>query len=82
MLIGMINTNLKRWIKANQKLSKNFPDREKCAYLGEIDSLATADHWASEEEELEHIKLLANSAGLSDSQKESVIKAATELSGD
>lgn len=65
----------------NEKLLKDFSDSEKGAYLGAIASLATADHSASEEE-MEHMELLADSAGLSDSQKKSVIRAATELSGD
>ncbi len=65
----------------NEKLLKDFSDREKGAYLGAIASIATADHSASEEE-IEHMEMLAESAGLSDSQKESVVRAATELSGD
>jgi len=65
----------------NEKLLKDFSDREKGAYLGAIASIATADHTATEEE-LEHMEALANSAALSDAQKESVVRAATELSGD
>lgn len=64
-----------------EKLLKDFSDREKGAYLGAIASIATADHSATEEE-IEHMEMLADSAGLSDSQKESVVRAATELSGD
>ena len=65
----------------SEKLLKEFSDREKGAYLGAIASLATADHTATEEE-IEYMETLADSAELSDSQKESVVRAATELSGD
>ncbi len=65
----------------NEKLLKDFSDREKGAYLGAIASIATADHSATEEE-IEHMEMLADSAGLSQSQKESVVRAATELSGE
>ena len=65
----------------NEKLLKDFSDREKGAYLGAIASIATADH-AATAEEIEHMEMLADSAELSDGQKQSVVRAATELSGD
>lgn len=65
----------------NEKLLKDFSDKEKGAYLGAIASIATADH-AATEDEIEYMETLAESAELSASQKESVVRAATELSGD
>ncbi len=64
-----------------EKLLKDYSDEEKGAYLGAIASIATADHIASEEE-LEYITQLAESAEISEEQKQAVIRAATELSGD
>jgi uncharacterized tellurite resistance protein B-like protein len=58
-----------------------YSDQEKGAYLGAIASLATADRSASPEE-IQHISELAEDAGLSEIQKESVVRAATELSGE
>lgn len=62
-------------------LLKDYSDMEKGAYLGAIASLATADHSATEEE-LEHLMALADSAELSEQQKQVVERAATELSPD
>jgi len=59
----------------------DYSDQEKGAYLGAIASLATADRSASDEE-LQHIRDLSEDAGLSASQQESVVRAATELSGE
>src|SRR5215213_8082225 len=64
-----------------EKLLKDHSDVEKGSYLGAIASIATADRTASEEE-LEYIRALADSAELSDEQKEAVERAATELSGE
>ncbi|HEX2535492.1 MAG TPA: TerB family tellurite resistance protein [Chitinophagaceae bacterium] len=64
-----------------EKLLKEYSDREKGAYLGAIASIATADRTASEEE-LQFIEELADTAELSAEQKESVHRAATELSGE
>ena len=60
-------------------LLKDYSNEEKGAYLGAIASLATADHSATEEE-LEHLAVLADAADISEDQKASVIRAATELS--
>lgn len=63
-----------------EKLLKDYSDLEKGAYLGAISSIATADHSATEEE-VEYIMALADSASLSDEQKQAVRRAATELTG-
>lgn len=63
-----------------EKLLKEYSDLEKGAYLGAISSIATADHSATEEE-VEYIMALADSASLSDEQKQAVRRAATELTG-
>lgn len=68
-------------MEPNEKLLKDYSDAEKGAYLGAISSLATADHSASEEE-LDYIMILADSANISESQKQAVGRAATELSGE
>ena len=62
-------------------LLKNYTDMEKGAYLGAIASIATADHTASPEE-IEYLMELADTAGLSEEQKQVVAKAATELTGE
>ena len=63
-----------------EKLLKDYSDLEKGAYLGAISSIATADRAASDEE-MEYIMALAESADLSDEQKNAVSRAATELTG-
>ncbi len=68
-------------MEQNEKLLKDYSDSEKGAYLGAIASIATADHSASEEE-VEYIMHLAESADISEQQKEAVKRAATELSGE
>ncbi len=68
-------------METNEKLLKDYTDREKGAYLGAIASIATADRAASEEE-LDYIMQLADSADISDDQKQAVIRAATEISGE
>jgi uncharacterized tellurite resistance protein B-like protein len=68
-------------MEQNEKLLRDYSDEEKGAYLGAIASIATADHSASEEE-LEYIMQLADSADISEEQKQAVARAATELSGD
>ncbi len=68
-------------MEQDERLLKDYSDVEKGSYLGAIASIATADRIASEEE-LEYIQALADSAELSEQQKEAVQKAATELSGE
>ena len=65
----------------NDKILQGHSDLEKGAYLGAIASIATADRQASEEE-MEYLSELCEAADLSPEQKESVMRAATELSGD
>lgn len=65
----------------SQTLLQGATDMEKGAYLGAIASIATADREASSEE-VEYLSSLADSAGLSSAQKEAVIKAANDISGD
>ena len=68
-------------MEKTEKLLKDYSDVEKGSYLGAIASIATADRTASEEE-LDYIMALADSAGLSEQQKNAVERAATELSGE
>src|SRR5688572_22498003 len=60
---------------------EGYSDQEKGAYLGAIASIATADRHASEEEK-QYIGALCDAAELSEPQKEVVIRAADELSGE
>lgn len=60
---------------------EGYSDEEKGAYLGAIASIATADRQASPEE-IEYISALCDAAGISDTQKQAVITAATELTGE
>jgi len=64
----------------DNKLLKDYSDLEKGAYLGAISSIATADH-AATDEEMEYIMALADSADLSEEQKQAVRRSATELTG-
>ena len=64
-----------------ETILQGHSDLEKGAYLGAIASIATADREASEEE-IGYISQLCDSANLSEQQKQSVIRAATELSGE
>ena len=68
-------------MEKEERILNGHSDLEKGAYLGAIASLATADREASEEE-MEHIAGLCDAAGLSEQQKEHVLRAATELSGE
>src|SRR5688572_2283512 len=60
---------------------EGYSDLEKGAYLGAIASIATADREASEEE-MEHISELCDAARLTEQQKQFVLRAATELTGE
>ena len=60
---------------------EGYSDQEKGAYLGAVASIATADRQASPEE-LQYVSALCDAADISESQKEAVIRAATELSGE
>src|SRR5690348_2151648 len=65
----------------NTHVMEGYSDQEKGAYLGAVASIATADREASEEE-LQYIAALCDAADISEQQKEAVIRAANELSGD
>ena len=60
---------------------EGYNDQEKGAYLGAMASMATADRQASEDE-LQYIAALCDAADISDTQKEAVIRAANEISGE
>lgn len=64
-----------------EKLLSGYSDSEKGAYLSAIASIATADRSASEEE-MQFLELMADSAELSDEEKQRIITAANETSGD
>ena len=68
-------------MEQSEKILNGYSDHEKGAYLGAIASIATADRSATEEE-IEHLKSLAEAADLSTEQEAAVVRAATELSGD
>ena len=68
-------------METSEKVLRDYSDIEKGAYLGAIASIATADRTASPQE-IEYINALAESADLSESQKNLVERAATELSGE
>lgn len=65
----------------NTHVLEGYSEQEKGAYLGAIASIATADRQASEEE-LQYISALCDAADISDQQKEAVLRASNELSGD
>ena len=65
----------------NTHVLEGYSDQEKGAYLGAVASIATADRSASEEE-MQYIVALCDAADISEQQKEAVIRAASELSGD
>ncbi|HEX5152946.1 MAG TPA: TerB family tellurite resistance protein [Parafilimonas sp.] len=65
----------------NEKILRDYSNAEKGAYLGAIASIATADRQATEEE-MEYLDALADTAGLSDEQKEAVSQIAQGISPD
>ncbi|OQP63653.1 TerB family tellurite resistance protein [Niastella populi] len=65
----------------NTHVLEGYRDQEKGAYLGAVASIATADRAASEEE-MQYIVTLCDAAGISAQQKDAVVRAASELSGD
>jgi uncharacterized tellurite resistance protein B-like protein len=65
----------------NTHVLEGYSDQEKGAYLGAVASIATADRQASEEE-MQYIAALCNAADISETQKEAVMRAANELSGE
>jgi uncharacterized tellurite resistance protein B-like protein len=65
----------------NTHVLEGYSDQEKGAYLGAVASIATADRQASEEE-MQYIAALCEAADISETQKEAVMRAANELSGE
>lgn len=65
----------------NTHVLEGYSDQEKGAYLGAVASIATADRQASEEE-IQYIAALCDAADISETQKEAVMRAANELSGE
>jgi uncharacterized tellurite resistance protein B-like protein len=65
----------------SETILTGYSDQEKGAYLGAIASMATADRSASVEE-IEHLRSLAQSAGLSQQQEAAVLRSASETSGE
>nr|AIA11160.1 Tellurite resistance protein TerB [uncultured bacterium] len=64
-----------------QTLLSGSSDMEKGAYLGAIASIATADRQATPEE-IEYISALCESANLSTQQKQVILDAANDISGE
>ncbi|HET6995344.1 MAG TPA: TerB family tellurite resistance protein [Chitinophagaceae bacterium] len=64
-----------------ESILEGHSDQEKAAYLAAIASIATADKQASPEE-LSYITKLCEAAGLPEEQKQRVLKAAKEISGE
>ncbi|HEU0110238.1 MAG TPA: TerB family tellurite resistance protein [Flavisolibacter sp.] len=64
----------------DKKVLEGYSDREKGAYLGAIASIATADREATPEE-LDYISGLCDAADISETQKQAVLRSATDLSG-
>lgn len=67
--------------KGSEELLSGYSLKEKAAYLGALASLATADRHA-DEQELEHFREMARSAGLQEAETQTIIKAADDTSGD
>jgi uncharacterized tellurite resistance protein B-like protein len=65
----------------NTHVLEGYSDQEKGAYLGAVASIATADRQASEQE-MQYIAALCDAADISETQKEAVMRAANELSGE
>jgi len=68
-------------MQRNETLLADSGDMEKGAYLGAIASIATADRQATPEE-MDYLSDLADAAELSSQQKEAVLKAASEITGE
>jgi uncharacterized tellurite resistance protein B-like protein len=68
-------------MEQSENILTGYSDQEKGAYLGAIASIATVDRSATEEE-VEHLRALAQAADLSPEQEAAVVRAAQELSAD
>lgn len=60
---------------------RSFSEKEKTAFIGAVASLATADRVGSEEE-IQHIKLLCDAAGLSTENRNAIINVSMTLDGE
>lgn len=64
----------------SEQLLSGYSSKEKAAYLGALASLATADRRA-DEQELEHFRALASTAGIDDNETDTILEAANDTSG-
>lgn len=64
----------------SEKILSGYPADEKAAYLGALASLATADRHANEEE-IQHLSEMAETAGLTEQQAQTVVDSARDTSG-
>src|SRR5688572_10656544 len=63
-----------------EKILSGYSDDEKAAYLGALAALATADREA-DQEELQQIRDVAHTAGISPEKEQEVLHAAKDVSG-
>lgn len=64
----------------SETLLADYSQKEKSAYLGALAALATADRKASEEE-VGHLREIAQAAGISPNEEQQIIEAAQDPSG-
>lgn len=64
----------------SETILTGYTEQEKAAYLGALAALATADREA-DEDELEHLKEVAQAAGISEELEQQVLKSAKDSSG-
>lgn len=65
----------------SESVLAGYSEREKGAYLAALASLSTADRQASQEE-LDHLREIAQAAGLSQQQEQFILNSATDISGE
>lgn len=65
----------------SESVLAGYSEREKGAYLAALASLSTADRQASPEE-LDHLRDLAQAAGLSQQREQFILDSATDISGE
>src|SRR4051812_42751726 len=64
-----------------ESILTGYSEREKGAYLAALASLSTADRQASQQE-LDHLREVAQAAGLSQQQEQFILQSATDISGE
>ena len=64
-----------------EEFLSGYSSEEKAAYLGALASLATADRHA-DEQEVEHFREMASTAGISEVETETILEAAHDTTGD